>query len=249
LPDGRPKQILGCVTDISSYKHAEQELRELSARLLSVQDEERRRIARELHDVTAQNIAVINYNLSILEKIAGLSSETKEMLAECRMLCRESHEEIRTLSYVLHPPLLDELGLVRALDWFIEGFVKRSEIEVHFDVKKEIGRLSTEMETDLFRVVQEALINIRRHSGSRKASVVLDLQDDQLTLHIEDQGTGLPDKVDEEKSSFEISPGVGIPGMRERLRHHKGSLEIRSSSTGTALIAVVPVVQVKKGYE
>ena len=163
------------------------------------------------------------------------------MLAECRRLCRESHEEVRTLSYLLHPPLLDELGLVRALNWYIDGFVRRAQIEVRFDVTSEICRLPLEMETDLFRVVQEALTNIRRHSGSHKAGISLEIRNTQLILQIEDQGTGLTEELVEEKSNFEIGPGVGILGMRERLRQHKGSLEIRSDNTGTTLIAVIPL--------
>jgi PAS domain S-box-containing protein len=241
-PDGRPKQILGSVTDITEYKRAEQELRELSTRLFNVQDQARRRIARELHDVTGQNLAAINYSLEALEKSSRLSSPVKKTLAQCRALCKESLEEIRTLSYVLHPPLLDDLGLVRALNWYVQGFVKRAGIEVLLEVKNEVGRLPLEMETDLFRVVQEGLTNIRRHSNNQRAIIRLERQETQLILQIEDRRGDSPAATDTEKRSFDEGPGVGIPGMRERLRQHGGSLEIRSESTGTTVTAVVPLM-------
>jgi PAS domain S-box-containing protein len=242
-PDGRPKQILGSVTDITEYKRAEEELRDLSARLFNVQDQARRRIARELHDVTGQNLAAIAYNLEAMEKSPRLSLSMKNTLAQCRALCKQSLEEIRTLSYVLHPPLLDDLGLVRALSWYVEGFVQRAGIEVILEVQNDVGRLPLEMETDLFRVVQEGLTNVRRHSHNRKAIIRLSRQQTQLILQIEDRRSDSPAAAKVEKHSFDEGPGVGIPGMRERLRQHGGSLEIRSESTGTTLTAVVPLAQ------
>jgi PAS domain S-box-containing protein len=239
--DGRPRQLLGSVTDITELKRAEQELQKLSARLLSIQDEERRRIARELHDVTGQNLAAIGFNLAALEQSGALPANVRNILAECQMLCQESQKEIRTLSYVLHPPMLDEFGLVGALDWYIEGFVKRTGIDVTLDVKQEIDRLPPEMETDLFRVVQEGLTNIMRHSGSDTAVVRLEKREAQLILQIEDNGCGMPSKAGLEERSLNTGFGVGIPGIRQRVRQHGGSLEVHSAGQGTTLRAFVPI--------
>jgi PAS domain S-box-containing protein len=246
-PDGRPKQILGSVTDITRIKQTERELQELSARLLSAQDEERRRIARELHDVTGQNLTAIGLHLEILEKSVETSPAVKKLLTESRQLCRESQNEIRTLSYLLHPPELDVLGLVGALSWYVEGFWKRTGINVLLDTREDIGRLPREMETDLFRIVQEGLTNIMRHSGSETAIIRLEKSESQFVLQIEDSGRGLPKKMllaDEEPGS---AFGVGIPGVRERLRQHGGSLEIRSTDQGTTLTCVVPLTSRRQG--
>jgi PAS domain S-box-containing protein len=239
--DGRPRQILGSITDITEFKRAERELQELSVRLLSIQDEERRRIARELHDVTGQNLAAIGFNLAALEQSGALPSNVRSILAECQMLCQESQKEIRTLSYVLHPPMLDEFGLVGALDWYIEGFVKRTGIEVTLDVNQEIDRLPSEMETDLFRVVQEGLTNIMRHSGSNTAVIRLEKREAQLILQIKDNGCGMPSRAGLEERALKTGFGVGIPGMRQRVRQHGGSLEVHSEGQGTSLTAVVPI--------
>ena len=238
--DGRPKQILGSVTDITEYKRAEQELQELSARLLNVTDNERRRIAMELHDVTGQNLAAISFNLASLDHASALPSNLRNTLADCQTLCQESLKEIRTLSYLLHPPTLDKFGLVGAVEWYVRGFIERTGIDVTLDIKKEIGRLPPELEMNLFRVVQEGLTNIRRHSGSDTATIRLDKQETQLILQIEDRRKRLPNNAGARKHGGNIGAGVGIPAMRERLRHHGGYLEIRSHDTGTTLTAVVP---------
>jgi PAS domain S-box-containing protein len=239
--DGRPKQILGSVTDITEYKRAEQELQELSARLLSVADDERRRIARELHDVTGQNLAAISFNLASLEHAIALPANVRTMLADCKTLCQESLEEIRTLSYLLHPPTLDKFGLVGAVEWYVRGFIERTGIDVTLGIKKDIGRLPPEMEMNLFRVVQEGLTNISRHSGSDTAIIRLDKQETRLILQIEDRRKGFREKAGPRKHG-DTGAGVGIPAMRERLRQHGGYLEIRSDNTGTTLTAVVPLI-------
>jgi signal transduction histidine kinase len=145
------------------------------------------------------------------------------------------------LSYLLHPPILDKFGLAGALEWFVEGFIERTGIHVALDVKKDLGRLPPEMEMNLFRVVQEGLTNIRRHSGSDTAIIRLDKQETQIVLQIEDRRNGVREQAGPIKYVGDIGAGVGIPGMRERLRQHGGSLEIRSDPTGTTLIAVVPL--------
>ena len=238
--DGSPKQILGAVTDITRFKQTERELRELSARLLSAQDEERRRIARELHDTTGQNLTAMGLQLDTIEKSKSLDSDVRKLVSECRRLCRQSQNEIRTMSYLLHPPELDLLGLVGALRWYVVGFEKRTGINARLEVRQDIGRLPSELETDLFRVVQEGLTNIVRHSGSKTAVIRLEKNDAEFILQIEDSGCGLPSRMtlsDQHGPEF----GVGIPGMRERLRQHGGSLEISSPGQGTIVTAVVPL--------
>ena len=239
MPDGSPKQILGAVTDITRFKQSERELQELSARLLSAQDEERRRIARELHDATGQNLTAMGLHLETIERSEGLDPDIKRVIGECRRLCKVSQNEIRTLSYLLHPPELDLLGLVGALRWYVEGFEKRTGIDVRLEIRQDIGRLASDLETDLFRVVQEALTNIVRHSGSKTAVIRLQKDEAALILQIEDSGRGLPSMTDEAPKG--PAAGVGIPGMRERLRQHRGSLEITSSSQGTILAGIVPL--------
>jgi len=239
-PDGRPQQVLGSVTDITRYKQAERTLQELSARLLSIQDEERRRIARELHDVTGQNLALISFNLMTLQQSDSLDAAARTLLSECQKLCEDSQTDIRTLSYLLHPPMLDPLGLVRTLEWYIDGLRKRTPMEIVLEVPHEIGRLPIELETDLFRVIQEGLTNVMRHSGSQIAIIRLARKEDSVLLQIEDRGCGL--KVEMAEQTENIGFGVGIPSMRERLRQHGGTLEITSGIQGTTLTVLVPVV-------
>jgi PAS domain S-box-containing protein len=240
-PEGLPKQILGSVTDITRFKEAERELQHLSSSLLSIQDEERRRIARELHDVTGQNLTAIALNLAVLEKSAKLDAASREILLECQKLSEESKQEIRTLSFLLHPPMLDQFGLVGALEWYFNGFKQRTKLDVRLDGGHDIGRLPAELETDLFRVIQEGLANIVRHSGSEAAVVRLEKRPGEITVKIEDRGRGLATRTSLMGSGKGTPAGVGIPGMRERLRQHGGSLDIRSNGDGTTLTVVVPV--------
>jgi PAS domain S-box-containing protein len=233
-------EIQGSGRDVTERKRAEDELLQLSAQLLSLQDEERRRIARQLHDVTAQNLFAITINLGSLAR-KELPANLKDSLTESQALCEQALQEIRTLSYLLHPPMLDQAGLVAALQWYIDGFSKRSSIEVNLVVTQEITRLRRDMETDLFRVVQESLVNIHRHSGSETATVRLGQQADLLILQIEDQGRGIPKAVRPE--SEEESLGVGILGMRHRMRQLGGRLEVESTAgEGTTVRAIVPLL-------
>jgi PAS domain S-box-containing protein len=238
--DGRPKQILGTATDVTALKKAEQELRSLSARLLNVQDEERRRIARELHDGTAQSLFAISLNVASLRQSRNLPGHAKELLDECQMLCEDSLKEVRSLSYLLHPPLLDQAGLVAALKWFTDGFSRRSGIAVELEIPESMERMALGLERDLFRIVQEALGNVARHSGSTKALVRVDRHTDQVILRIQDFGHGIASPSDEEPDAS-LTAGVGIASMRERLRHVGGQLEIQSNDQGTTLIAIVPI--------
>src|SRR5262245_33697580 len=236
---GRIVSTAGITRDISERKRAALELQQLTTYLLNLQDEERRRIARELHDVTAQNIFVINLNLSQLQQGADLL-EAQALMAESRVLCDQALREIRTLSYLLHPPMLDEAGLVGALKWYVRGFIKRSGINVEMTSMQEIGRLPSEIETALFRVVQESLTNTWRHSGSGLAEIQLKKSQDHIILQIKDHGRGIP-QIGLKETDDADSPGVGIAGMRMRLRQFGGTLEIESNDQGSVVIAKVPI--------
>ena len=221
-----------------ALRQSEAELRLLSSRLLDLQDSERRRIARELHDGTAQNLFALNIALSRMLQQSS-SEDFRNSLQECLSLCEQSREEIRTLSYVLHPPMLDEAGLLSALKWYIEGFSARSGIKVDLTADPAVGRLPIDIETDLFRVVQECLSNIHRHSGSVAAEVQLDRNPERVLLQIKDWGRGMPAEIASGRAL--ASPGVGIPGMHERLGQHRGNLEIKTSNKGTIVTATVPL--------
>jgi signal transduction histidine kinase len=195
-----------------------------------------------LHDVTAQNLFAISINLARLqEPTPQLSPGFKEALLESQDLCEQSLHEIRTLSYLLHPPMLDQAGLVSALQWYIDGFTRRSGIDVGLVVTQEVGRLPREMETDLFRIVQEGLANVLRHSGSNTATVRLEKHATQLTLQIIDQGRGMPERAVTAVPNRVESLGVGIAGMRQRLRQLGGRLNINSVGQGTTVTATVPL--------
>ncbi len=219
---------------------ANQNLRELSARLLQLQDEERRRIARELHDSVGQMLAALNMNLSAVRGDIERLAKTANALADSENLVREMTTEVRTISHLLHPPLLDEAGLSSALRWYVDGFAVRSKIKVDLDLPNDFGRLPRESETAIFRVVQECLTNIHRHSGSPIAKIRLRQRDDEVMVEIEDKGKGIPPEKREEMSSSG-TPGVGIRGMRERLRQLGGTLDINSSATGTVIIVCLPI--------
>jgi two-component system, NarL family, sensor kinase len=220
----------------------ETSLRQLSARLLQLQDEERRRIARDLHDVTGQKIAVLSMSLDRLGRlVASEGAEVDETLEESRDVLRKIGEEIRTLSYLLHPPLLDESGLASAVRWYAEGFQKRSGIHLAVDIPPGLGRLSTEVETALFRVVQESLTNVHRYSGSPNAEIKIFAKDGQVHLEVVDHGRGIEAGAAPVLIEGIGSLGVGIPGMRERLRQLGGQLEVDFGRNGTRVIAVVPM--------
>jgi signal transduction histidine kinase/ABC-type uncharacterized transport system substrate-binding protein len=224
-----------------SRKYADIELQGLTARLLRLQDDERRRIAMELHDVTAQNLGTITINLAGLLQNRFRPSDVLRVLNECRALGEQSLNELRTLSYLLHPPMLDQAGLVFAIEWYIDGFIKRSGIRVGLVVQPDLSRLPPEVEMALFRVVQECLINIHRHSGSSTAEIRLERRGSQVVLEVKDQGRGLPANGEVGEADEIVSVGVGIPGMRQRLSQLGGSLEIETGDQGTTVTAVVPL--------
>jgi two-component system NarL family sensor kinase len=221
---------------------SEVSLRQLSARLLKLQDEERRRIARDLHDTTGQKIAVLSMTLDRLAKLVDTRKvEVKDALTESRDVVGKIGEEIRTLSYLLHPPLLDECGLASAVLWYAEGFKKRSGIHLNVAIDEELVRLTTDAETALFRVLQESLTNVHRYSGSPSAEIRIFQSASKVHLEIVDHGKGV--KAGTERPAFAGAPtlGVGIPGMRERIRQLGGQLEVEFSNEGTRVHASLPV--------
>ena len=223
-------------------------LRELSARLLQLQDEERRRIARELHDSVGQMLAALNMNLFAVGADLERLTKTARSVTDSAALVQEMSQEIRTISYLLHPPLLDEAGLPSALRWYIDGFAERSKVKVDLELPADFGRLSRELETAIFRTVQECLTNIHRHSESPIAKVRIARSDGHVRVEVEDRGKGMsPEKQSEMASNG--TPGVGIRGMRERIRQLNGQFDIESSRGGTVVTAVLPIEQVSDNPE
>jgi signal transduction histidine kinase len=208
-------------------------LGELSARLLHLQDEERRRIARELHDSVGQTLAALSMNLATVGAEIERLTKTANIVADSTALVNDMSSDIRTISYLLHPPLLDEAGLSSALTWYIRGFSERSKIDIQLHIQKDFGRLSRDLETAIFRVVQECLTNIHRHSGSSVARISIAHSDGTVRVEVEDKGKGIsPQKHAEMFSGEAATPGVGVRGMRERLRQLGGTLDIRSDGEG-----------------
>ena len=217
-------------------------LHELTGRTLRLQDEERRRLARELHDTTAQNLAALNMNLAVLEQALPPEGERlRALLADCQNLTDRSAQEIRTLAYLLHPPLLEEFGLARAARDYAEGFGQRSGIRVELSLEEALGRLPEEMELSLFRVLQESLGNVHRHSGSAVVRIRLAREAGAVCLEIADEGRGLPGGAVTGASVV----GVGIQGMRERLQQLGGRLELTSGLPGVRVRAMLPLQEAK----
>ncbi len=233
--------VTSAIRDITERKRAEESLRLLSGQLLHLQDQERRRIARELHDSAGQLLAALGMNLSLVESENGnIAPRAAKAIRESVGLVQELSRELRTISHLLHPPLLDEVGLASGLRSYLDGFTERSKITVDFDLPEDLGRLPQDLETAIFRIVQECLTNIHCHSESPVARIRISRSDSQVSLEVEDSGKGIPPEKRETMDSGG-TPGVGIRGMRERLRQLGGSLEINSNSRGTVVVARLPV--------
>ena len=216
-------------------------VRELSARLLQIQDEERRRIARELHDSVGQMLAAVSMNMAhVHHEAAVLGPDARKALEDNAELLEQLSSEIRTISHLLHPPLLDEVGLQSALQWYIDGFSDRSKIQVDLELPDDFGRLPRNLEITLFRVVQECLTNIHRHSGSSTAAIRVARSQNEVRLEVRDAGKGLPVEAQTSLSSGKLS-GVGLRGMHERLRQMGGQLNVQSNGNGTLILATLPI--------
>jgi PAS domain S-box-containing protein len=247
---GRPRRMLEVNRDITARREAEESLRNLSARLLQLQDEERRRIARELHDTTGQSLAALAIHLSAVnERIAGKDPVASDILREALGLSQEASDQTRTLSYLLYPPTLDFSGLKSALEWFADGFTQRSKIKVDLDLALGEERVPQSLETALFRIVQESLTNMYRHSGGTLATVRGRRQGNTVSLEISDNGKGIPPEVLASLSRPGGQVGVGIRGMRERARQLGGKVRIRSSKLGTTVMVALPIPETTKEEE
>ena len=221
------------LNDIREKAEAEATLGDFSVQIMQAQDEERRRIARELHDTTGQVLAALGMNLSRLKR-----NSPPEMLAkfeECLELTTSAAAELRNLSYILHPPLMDELGLGSAITEYAGGFENRSGLKIRVEISRKVGRLEDKREIALFRIVQEALGNVHRHSGSPGATIKLSREEQKVVLEISDQGKGMP-----LSANTRYAAGVGLRSMRERIRPFGGILNIESSASGTKLKVVLP---------
>lgn len=218
----------------------EQRLRALSGRLLQIQDEERRRVAREVHDSAGQMVAALSINLGILGAHDHSIEEQTRLLSDSRTILDSLNKELRTISHLLHPPLLDEVGLASALQWYVDGFAERSGISTTLEMDLGIGRLHPDLEITIFRVIQESLTNVHRHSGSPKAQIRLRRAASKIDLEVRDEGKGMPPET-QLHGTEQRALGVGIAGMRERVEQLGGKLEIESDEGGTTVSVLLPV--------
>jgi len=233
-------------TEIEDRQKVETTLRQLSNHLMHAQDQERRRIARELHDNSGQSLAAIAMNLTRIENQTQDSPQNlRNLVEDTTALAEQTSREIRTLSYLLHPPLLEESGLVAAVTWFVKGFSQRSGIEAKVTVSAEFERLDPEIEMTLFRIVQEGLTNIARHSQSPTARISLQHNPGEVALRIEDDGRGIPPEKLAGLHGNLGALGVGVAGIWERVKQVKGELEILSNSNGTTILVVLPIKEIE----
>ena len=224
--------------DLTERKRAEQRFRELSHALLKLQDQERGRLGRELHDSVGQYLVAAKMSVDALSTDPPGETELRKQLSECSVIIERAIREVRTLSYLLYPPMLEEMGLASAMRWHLDGFSKRSGITATADIA-EVRRLPADVELALFRVFQESLTNLHRHSGSKSAEIRLAVSDKQAALEVIDQGNGMP--VEGQGSGMLGNAGVGIRGMYERISQLGGRFAIESNSKGTTVRAVVPL--------
>ena len=243
--DGKFVGWLGINTDITARKRAEDAARRLSGRILSLQDDERRRIARELHDSIGQYLVSLKVNLDLLSPRVT-EPKGNAIISECLRAVDECLSETRTISHLLHPPLLDEAGFSSAARWYCEGFAARSRLQVNLEIPPELGRLDREVETTLFRILQEALTNVHRHSCGSAVSIVLELDAEQVQLQISDDGKGIPAERLRRLSEDDSATGVGLAGMRERVRELGGTFAISSASPGTTITVTIPIFQIEE---
>jgi len=231
-------------TDLTKLRRGEQQLRVVSGHLLNLRDEERRKLGRDLHDSAGQLLSMAKLNLSLSEEHLGtVPPRAAAYLEECSKLIDQALSEVRTISYLLHPPLLEELGLAGVLPWYVAGFSERSRVKVTLDAPKEMGRLPRELELGLFRILQECLTNIHKHSNSSTANISLSLGNKQVRLKVEDQGKGMAATATQSGNEGRTS-GVGLSGIRERVTNLGGHMQIRSGDWGTAVEVVFPCVEI-----
>jgi len=229
-------------TLVAEANEREEAYRRLSGRLLELQDEERRRLADDLHDSMGQRLAALLMNLDLLQSDEEvLTPRSRRALVEGRSLAEQCVQEVRTLAYLLYPPLFDEMGLVKTVRWYVDGFVKRSRIHVALSMG-EIGRLPPAIEMALFRIVQESLTNVHRHASTSTASVRLTKTANEVVLDIQDRGHGVRDDLRQQNDALvPATLGVGIQGMRERIRQFGGTFDVEFTDKGTTVRVSVPL--------
>jgi PAS domain S-box-containing protein len=239
--EGRIVRWYGTNTDVEDRKQAEEELRQLSGQLLRLQDEERRRIARDLHDSTGQDLVALATTLSQLHaSLPSSSRKLRKLASQCQALADQCTRDVRTLSYLLHPPMLDEAGLEDAIRHYAGGFAERTGIEVELEISPRLGRMKPHVELALFRVIQESLTNIQRHSGSPQAKIRIERDPGKITLEISDKGSGISGSLRRRNGKMSFGLGVGIPSMHERVTLIGGQLDIESNSSGTTVRVTIP---------
>ena len=240
--DGTFEGYVGACLDIHNQKEAAEKIRiaDDMTRLMKTQDEERRRIARELHDSAGQTLAVLGMSLAqLVQRAERISPELRREGEQIEAMVQQLHREIRTTSYLLHPPLLDESGLASALTSYVEGLSERSDVAITLDIAHNLGRLPSEMELAIFRLVQECLTNVHRHSGSKTADIRVAREGKSVQAEVQDYGKGMsPERLLEIQSH---GSGVGIRGIRERIRQFHGEMSIKSSGSGTSVIVRIPM--------
>lgn len=236
---GRHTQLGITAVDVTARRNAEEALRKLSGRLLGIQDQERRRIARELHDSLGQYLAGMKIAIDML---SSRFPERDPLLTECADILDRAIVETRTLSHLLHPPLLDEAGFASAASWFVAGFSQRSGIPVSIDMPQDLQRLPEAIEIALFRVLQESLTNVHRHSHTSSAEITVEADAEQIAIEIRDHGNGMPPEILRQIETEGGKLGVGLAGMRERIHELGGTLEVTSDHHGTVVRATVPLM-------
>lgn len=241
-PDGTFEGYVGGCLDIHDRKEATERIRvaDETLRLMKTQDEERRRIARELHDSAGQTLTVLGLSLAqLVDKAEAIAPELAKEGREIEKVVQQLHREIRTTSYLLHPPLLDEAGLTSALNWYVQGVAERSGMAIDLSISEDFGRLPADMELAIFRIVQECLTNIHRHAQSKTAQIRMARENARASIEVRDEGKGIsPERLAEVQTH---GSGVGISGIRERLRQFQGEMKIESNASGTTVYATIPI--------
>jgi two-component system NarL family sensor kinase len=236
IVDGELAGVYGLYQDVTEQNHAREAFRSIADRLESLQQEERRKLARDLHDSTSQELAALNWNLTRLLRLVSSEQENdlNKLVRETQDIARQCSDRIRSASYLLHPPALGKGGLASAVPWMVEGFEQRSGIRVHLEMSADLGRFRSGVEVTLYHVLQEGLANVLRHSGSQRVTISLLRKENWLELVIKDRGTN----TSETSAS---RPGIGIKSMRERIDQLRGFFSIDIGRKGTTLVATVPV--------
>ncbi len=232
-------------SEMAERERAESQMRRLSLRLMTLQDEERRRIARDLHDTAGQTLAAMKMSIALIRKVQSAPPGLKPLIDDLEALIDDALQDVRTTSYLLHPPLLDEAGIASAARWFVEGFARRSGIAVQCDIPDTMKRPSRACELVLFRLLQESLTNVHRHSQASAATIRLRRNGDRCELEVSDNGKGVSEEQLRRSSSSQGKAGVGIAGMRERVHELGGSIAIQALNPGTRIRAELPVASVQ----